>query len=100
MIIINVDFLMVLNSGLIKNGYHKFLARIARKSAGEDTWNWNIMHLYERSGTQQSVREFKRDIKKAINDLKKDPIKEYEITYTEKGKGRNKDLNIHIKNRG
>ncbi|GAW87094.1 hypothetical protein bplSymb_SCF05601P005 [Bathymodiolus platifrons methanotrophic gill symbiont] len=81
---------------LIKNGYHKFLARIARKSAGEDSWDWNIRHLYERSGTPQTLKDFQRDIKKAIDDLKEDPIKEYTIIYKETGKGRKKDLDIYI----
>lgn len=81
---------------LIKNGYHKFLARIARKSAGEDSWDWNIRHLYERSGTPQTLKDFQRDIKKSIDDLKEDPIKEYTIIYKETGKGRKKDLDIYI----
>ena len=84
---------------LLKSGYHKFLARIARKSAGENSWNWTIEQLYERSGSNQPMKKFRADIKEAIDKLETDPLPDYDIFYTEVGTGRRKNMNIHIKNR-
>ena len=84
---------------LLKSGYHKFLARIARKSAGENSWNWSIEQLYERSGSNRPMKRFKSDIKEAIDKLKTDPLPDYDIHYQETGTGRRKDLSIHIQSR-
>lgn len=83
----------------IKNGYHKWLARMARKSAGKRSWTWSIEQLYQRSGTTQSLNDFQRDIKKSIDTLAKNPIKEYEISYQWILQHGEKDLKITFRYR-
>lgn len=84
---------------LLKSGYHKFLYRIARKSAGEDCWEWTIEELHLRSGSVQPLRKFKDDIKGAIDALVKDPFPDYHIYYKETGKARRGKITVHIENR-
>lgn len=82
---------------LLKSGYHKFLARIARKSAGNQSWEWSEMHLYEASGTEQPMKQFKRDLIEALKKLKKDPIPEYDFKWWEVQRGkRTKELFLRI----
>ena len=84
---------------LLKSGYHKYLARIAKKSAGENCWDWKIEDLHVRSGTTQRLYTFKQDIKKAIDKLKDEPLKDYDIVYKEIGIGKKSKMSIFIKNR-
>lgn len=83
----------------LKSGYHKFLARIAKKSAGENCWDWSIEELHRRSGSNQPLRNFKVDLKKAIDKLQQDPLPDYHIYYTETGKGRRAKVQIYIENK-
>jgi plasmid replication initiation protein len=83
----------------LKSGYHKFLARIAKKSAGQNCWDWTIEELHQRSGSNQPLKNFKLDMKKAINKLQQDPLPEYHINYIETGKGRRSKMSVQIKNR-
>lgn len=53
----------------LTSGLKKFLYRTARKHAGNnDFWEFSIETLYEKSGSEQIFRFFKRDLKKAIFD--------------------------------
>ena len=85
------------NYMLLKSGYHKFLARMAKKSAGEGQWEWKVETLYERSGSKQPMAQFKRDIKESIDKLQKDPLKGYEVTYREEGQGKGNRKALKIK---
>ena len=85
---------------LLKSGYHKFLARIAKKSAGENSWNWTLEQLYDRSGSSQPIKDFRCDLIKALESLKKDPIPEYHFTWKETGSGRKKGLQVSIRSTG
>ncbi len=85
---------------LLKSGYHKFLARIAKKSAGENSWNWTLEQLYERSGSTQPIKDFRCDLLNALKSLKKDPIPEYIFTWREGDRGRPKPLDVRIQPTG
>lgn len=53
----------------LTSGLKKFLYRTARKHVGNnDQWEFSIERLYEKSGSEQIFRFFKRDLKKAILD--------------------------------
>jgi len=85
---------------LLKSGYHKFLSRMAKKSAGSNSWEWTIEGLYERSGSNQPMAQFKRDIKKAIDKLADDPLDDYRVFYIEgEGRGKKKSLKVHFEHR-
>jgi plasmid replication initiation protein len=71
---------------LLSQGYHRFLHRLARKAAGKSEAIYGIEKLYERSGSNRIFRSWKADIKKAINDLKDNPLPDYNVIWEEKGK--------------
>jgi plasmid replication initiation protein len=53
----------------LTSGLKKFLYRTARKHVGNnDQWEFSIEKLYEKSGSEQIFRFFKRDLKKAVLD--------------------------------
>lgn len=54
----------------ITSGLKRFLYRTARKHVGiqNDTWTFSIERLYEKSGSEQIFRFFKRDLKKIVQD--------------------------------
>ena len=53
----------------LTSGLKKFLYRTARKHAGNrEYWQFSIEKLYEKSGSEQDIRFFKRDLKKAVSD--------------------------------
>jgi plasmid replication initiation protein len=67
----------------LTSGLKRFLYRTARKHVGTQNHNWDILleTLYEKSGTEQDLRKFKYDLKKAISD---DDIPGYPIEWIEK----------------
>ncbi len=83
---------------LLKNGMHKWLARLAKKSAGMNSWVWTLEQLYDRSGSSQPLKNFRIDLIDALKRLKEDPIPEYTFLWEEpeptkyrrRGKGRPK----------
>ncbi len=53
----------------LTSGLKKFLYRTARKHVGNgEYWEFSIEKLYEKSGSEQGMRFFKRDLKKAVSD--------------------------------
>jgi plasmid replication initiation protein len=53
----------------LTSGLKKFLYRTARKHVGNnDQWEFSIEKLYEKSGSEQIFRFFKRDLKKVVLD--------------------------------
>jgi plasmid replication initiation protein len=67
----------------LTSGLKKFLYRTARKHVGNnDQWEFSIEKLYEKSGSEQIFRFFKRDLKKAILD---NDIPEYFLEWLEDG---------------
>ena len=67
----------------LTSGLKKFLYRTARKHVGNnDKWEFSIEKLYEKSGSEQIFRFFKRDLKKAILD---NDIPEYFLEWLEDG---------------
>jgi plasmid replication initiation protein len=54
----------------ITSGIKRFLYRTARKHVGTQnpTWEFSIERLYEKSGSEQIFRFFKRDLKKSVQD--------------------------------
>jgi len=67
----------------LTSGLKKFLYRTARKHVGNnDKWEFSIEKLYEKSGSEQIFRFFKRDLKKAV--LEND-IPEYFLEWREDG---------------
>jgi len=94
---------------LLKSGMHKWLARLAKKSAGINSWEWSLDQLYERSGSSQPLKYFRKDLIEALEKLRSDPIPEYSFLWEEvdtgkfrkRGKGRpKKDLIVTIKATG
>lgn len=83
---------------LLNTGYHRFLHRVARKCAGDNEWSMSIEELYERSGTARPLRSFKSDIKRAIYDLEKTPLPDYEVRYEINRRKGDKVYFTHIKN--
>ncbi len=71
---------------LLKSGYHKFLDRIARKSAGKSISEWKLKTLYERSGTSRGYNKFKYDILNSIEALSKNPLPDYDVRHKIKSK--------------
>lgn len=67
----------------LTSGLKRFLYRTARKHAGnnEDGWEFSIENLYEKSGSESSLKLFKSKIKKAV--LEND-IPEYSMKWVEK----------------
>lgn len=67
----------------LTSGLKKFLYRTARKHVGNnDKWEFSIEKLYEKSGSEQIFRFFKRDLKKAVLD---NDIPEYFLEWREDG---------------
>lgn len=65
----------------LTSGLKKFLYRTARKHVGNgDYWEFSIEKLYEKSGSEQDIRFFKRDLKKAVFD---NDIPDYFIEWKE-----------------
>ena len=65
------------------SGLKKFLYRTARKHAGIQggSWEFLLKTLYEKSGSEQELKFFKRDLKKAIFD---NDIPGYNLEWIEK----------------
>lgn len=56
----------------LTSGLKKFLYRTARKHVGNnDCWEFTVEKLHEKSASEQPIRKFKHDIKKAVleNDI-------------------------------
>jgi plasmid replication initiation protein len=57
----------------LTSGLKKFLYRTARKHAGNKNqwWEFSVERLYEKSGSEQEIKKFKYDLKKAVleNDI-------------------------------
>jgi plasmid replication initiation protein len=67
----------------LTSGLKKFLYRTARKHVGNnDQWEFSIEKLYEKSGSEQIFRFFKRDLKKSVLD---NDIPEYFLEWIEDG---------------
>ena len=70
----------------ITSGLKKFLYRTARKHVGiqNNSWAFSVETLYLRSGSEQDLRGFKRDLKKAVTD---NDLPDYSMKWTkENGK--------------
>jgi plasmid replication initiation protein len=54
----------------LTSGLKRFLYRTARKHAGINggSWEFLLKTLYEKSGSEQEFKMFKRDLKKAVSD--------------------------------
>ena len=65
------------------SGLKKFLYRTARKHSGINggSWEFLLKTLYEKSGSEQELKFFKRDLKKAISD---NDIPGYNLEWIEK----------------
>jgi len=65
------------------SGLKKFLYRTARKHAGIQggSWEFLLKTLYEKSGSEQELKFFKRDLKKAVFD---NDIPGYNLEWIEK----------------
>jgi plasmid replication initiation protein len=73
---------------LLRYGMHKWLARLAKKSAGMNSWKWTLEQLYERSGSSQPLKNFRIDLIDALEKLKEDPIPEYKFLWEESDTGK------------
>jgi len=69
----------------ITSGLKKFLYRTARKCVGNnnDSWEFSIETLYDKSGSEREFKKFKSDLKQAVND---NDLPEYSMEWIEKGK--------------
>jgi plasmid replication initiation protein len=67
----------------ITSGLKKFLYRTARKHVGnnEDGWEFSIEKLYEKSGSESSLKLFKSKLKTAVSD---NSIPDYSMKWIEK----------------
>lgn len=78
----------------LTSGIKRFLYRTARKHAGqnENSWEFSVEKLYEKSGSEREFKKFKSDLKTAVqaND-----IPEYNLKWIE----RNKRAFINFKRR-
>ena len=54
----------------ITSGIKKFLYRTARKHVGNENQSWDFLleTLYEKSGSEREFKKFKHDLKKAVSD--------------------------------
>jgi len=67
----------------LTSGLKKFLYRTARKHVGNnDSWEFYIEKLYEKSGSEQEFKKFKYDLKKAVLD---NDIPDYLLEWREDG---------------
>lgn len=74
---------------LLNQGYHRFLHRFARKTAGKGEAVYSLESLHERSGTSTLLKKFRFSIKQAIKDFEEIGIDDYSIRYEKKGKKEN-----------
>jgi len=51
---------------LRESGISRFIYRLARKAAGKDTAAWGFRTIYERSGSEGSLKEFTRSLREII----------------------------------
>lgn len=67
----------------ITSGLKRFLYRTARKHVGSynTSWDFLIETLYEKSGSEQELKKFKYDLKKAVKD---NDIPGYLVSWVEK----------------
>jgi plasmid replication initiation protein len=67
----------------ITSGLKRFLYRTARKHVGtqNESWPFSVETLYKKSGSEQILRCFKRDLKKAVRD---NDIPGYRMEWIEK----------------
>ena len=78
--------LLKVNNGYFEltSGLKKFLYRTARKCLGnQESWEFTIKTLYEKSGSEQEFKNFKSDLKSAVFD---DDLPEYTVKWVIKGK--------------
>jgi plasmid replication initiation protein len=78
--------LLKVNNGYFEltSGLKKFLYRTARKCLGhQESWEFSIKTLYEKSGSEQEFKNFKSDLKSVVSD---DDLPEYTIKWVIKGK--------------
>ena len=78
----------------ITSGIKKFLYRTARKHVGNQNQSWDFLveTLYEKSGSEREFKKFKHDLKKAVSD---NDIPAYLMTWIEKdGKAYVRFLNM------
>jgi plasmid replication initiation protein len=54
----------------LTSGLKKFLYRTARKHVGNqnESWEFSVEALYEKSGSEQELKKFKYDLKKSVKD--------------------------------
>lgn len=69
---------------LSESGIGRFVYRLARKGAGKDTALWGFKTIYERSGSQGSLKEFNRMLRELIAD---DNLPEYSLAEEEGKEG-------------
>lgn len=69
----------------LTSGLKRFLYRTARKHVGqnENSWEFSVEKLYEKSGSERAFRSFKSDLKASVleNDLP-----EYDLRWVEKSR--------------
>lgn len=78
--------LLKVNNGYFEltSGLKKFLYRTARKCLGhQNSWEFSIKTLYEKSGSEQKLKNFKSDLKAVVSD---DDLPEYNMKWVIKGK--------------
>ncbi len=77
----------------ITSGLQRVLYRVARKHVGSQnkSWDFSIEDLHKKSGSEQELKKFKYDLKKAINGQK---IPSYHFEWIEK----NGKIIIHVIN--
>lgn len=69
----------------LTSGLERFLYRTARKHVGHsnDTWDFSLEKLYEKSGSESSFKLFRSKLKKVVLENK---IPDYSMQWIEKGK--------------
>ena len=65
----------------ITSGLKKFLYRTARKHAGGNGWELSLEKLYEKSGSEGTIRKFKSKLKAAITD---NDLPDYSLKWIER----------------
>ncbi|MEI6791511.1 MAG: replication initiator protein A [Myxococcaceae bacterium] len=69
----------------ITSGLKKFLYRTARKCLGnQDSWEFSLKTLHEKSGSEREFKKFKSDLKAAVSD---NDLPEYSVKWVIKGRG-------------
>lgn len=68
----------------ITSGLKKFLYRTARKCLGhQDSWEFSLKTLHEKSGSEREFKKFKSDLKAAVSD---NDLPEYTVKWVIKGR--------------